>query len=187
LKKIADCGEDIGDGGGEDEAEKELTAMQTFNVHSGDSNVLAVSIGQVTEDKTLCTQPPSHTDDGKSDGTFDPSADQTDPGTKDVVPACCSEDPAGACCGKWRAKYESNEVASGGYTGGSMAGMFFLGMFSVLIIGAGVVFVLRRRHSEQNGSSFDDNSSGTMLEPMFSSSSTGVGGATISETEYSAL
>merc|ERR1711865_1025742 len=38
LKKIADCGEEIGDNGGEDGAEKELTAMQTFNVHSGDQN-----------------------------------------------------------------------------------------------------------------------------------------------------
>jgi hypothetical protein len=175
LKKIADCGEDIGDGG-EDAADEELEAMQSFNVHSGGTEVLTVSIGQVTEDKTLCEEPPSHTDDGKSDGTFDPSADQIDPGTKNTVPACCSDDPSGECCGQWRAKYDSKEVASGGYGGGSMALMFFLGMFTVAIVAVGVVFWLRRRHLHQTGGG------AASLQPVFSSSTVGT-----SETDYNAL
>ena len=200
LKKIADCGEDIGDGG-EDAADEELEAMQSFNVHSGGTEVLTVSIGQVTEDKTLCEEPPSHTDDGKSDGTFDPSTDQIDPGTKNTVPACCSDDPSGECCGQWRAKYDtkntvptccsddpsgeccgqwrakydSNEVASGGYGGGSMTLMFFLGMFTVAIVGVGVVFYLRKRHLQQGGGA-------ASLQPVFSSSTVGT-----SETDYDAL
>ena len=178
LKKIADCGEDIGDQGGEDQAEKELMAMQTFNVHSG-TFILSVAIGQVTEDKTLCESPPSHTDDGTTSGNIDPSADQNDPGTKDVVPACCSEDPAGACCGTWRAQYESDEVAAGsyGYGGGSMFLMFFLGMCSVGIVGIAAVFFTKRNQmlSRQNG------------EELMGFSSSGVGVSEESAADYSAL
>jgi hypothetical protein len=177
LKKIADCGEDLGDGG-EDEAEKELEQMQTFNVHSGDVNVLTVTISKVTEDKTLCDSPPSNIDGGgDATGTFNPSADQIDPGSKDVVPACCSEDPASECCAAWRNTFENKEAgASTGYGGGSMALMFFVGMFAAAAVAVGAVFFMRRRQMGRDS----DNSTG----PMFSSSA---GGSSASEADYSAL
>ena len=124
----------------------------------------------------MCDHPPSHSDDGKSDGTFDPSADQTDPGSKDVVPACCAEDPGGKCCGTWRLKYESGEPDAGGYGGGSMALMFFLGMFSVVIIGTAVIFYIKRKHALENQSQSGEEMSSMSL-----------GGGEASEAEYSAL
>jgi hypothetical protein len=176
LKKIADCGEELGDQG-EDAAEKELETMQTFNVHSGTTDVLAVAISKVTEDKTLCEHPPSNTDNGES-GNLNPSADQIDPGTKDQVPACCSEDPASICCKEWRDKWEQDEVAASGgevaasgYGGGSMFLMFLTGMFACGLF-AGIALYVQRRKQMNNVSA-----------PAFSSSAT----TTVSEAEYSAL
>merc|ERR1711871_210408 len=78
LKKISDCGEDLGDEGGEDEAADELKGI-AFNVHSGATEVIAVKVSDIRIDNTLCDSPPKSEDDtkqGADSGNFEPDAGQ---------------------------------------------------------------------------------------------------------------
>ena len=169
LKKISDCGEDLGDEGGEDAAEQELEAIRTFNIHSGGAEVVEVTVSKVTIDDTLCKAPPSDQDDGGA-GTYDPAADQNDPGRFGP-----GGQGGGSGGGSGTTAGGADGGSTGGYTGGSMAGMFFGGMITVIVLGGGLVVWQRRRAAMREGGG-----------DMFSSTWRPSAGA-VTEAEYNEL
>ncbi len=157
LKKISDCGEDLGDEGGEDEAAEELKGI-VFNIHSGATEVISVKVSSIHIDNTLCDSPPQDKDSTKGGdddpGNFDPDAGQ-------------SGGDSGPSSGSAGGSSSSGKAAGPGV---SPTGMYFAGMFTVIAIGSIALAVLRYRKRP---------SAPPLGGTMFSSSGLGSGTAVV--------
>jgi uncharacterized membrane protein YgcG len=167
LKKISDCGEDLGDEGGEDEAADELKGV-VFNIHSGATEVISVKVSSIHIDNTLCDSPPQDKDNTKGGnddpGNFDPDAGQSGGGGGGGG----SNSGGGGSSGE--SGGGSSSPGKGIVDGASPAGMYFAGMFTMIAIGGIALAVVRYRNRAP---------APPLGGTMFSSSGIGGGGAVV--------
>ena len=169
LKKMSDCGEDLGDEGGEDEAAQELKGI-VFNIHSGATEVISVAVTDVSIDNTLCDDPPRDADDTKGSGSRPGSTDGAHEG-KGGDDASDGTGGSGSGSGSGKTSDGSQAPANPGL---SPAGMYFLGVFTVLSVGGIVMAVQRYRNYAP---------APPLGKAVFSSSGTGLGDSSIVSAE----